>query len=114
MQVIISGRHTTVSAGLRQHIEEHFAKLSRYEKDLIRVEVTVLEEKARYLAEAELSIRKASPVHAEAEGPEARSAVDRLHGKLRRQLTRSRSRRRDHQGPPKDLRPPTEPEPGEE
>jgi ribosomal subunit interface protein len=114
MQVIISGRHTTVSAGLRQHIEESFAKLSRYEKDLMRVEVTLLEEKARYLAEAELSIRRAGPVHAEAEGPEARSAVDRLHTKLRRQLTRSRSRRRNHQGPPRELQGPTELGPDEE
>ncbi|MEE9206781.1 MAG: ribosome-associated translation inhibitor RaiA [Gemmatimonadota bacterium] len=114
MQVIISGRHTTVSPGLRQYIEEHFSKLSRYEKDLVRVEVTLLEERARFLAEAELSVRKAGPVHAEAEGPEARSALDRLHAKLRRQLRKSRSRRREHQGPSKEVHAPTEPEPSDE
>ncbi|MEN8144481.1 MAG: ribosome-associated translation inhibitor RaiA [Gemmatimonadota bacterium] len=114
MQVIISGRHTTVSAGLREYIEEHFGKLARYEKDLMRVELTLLEEKTRFLAEAELSIGRAGPVHAEAEGPDARSALDRLHGKLRRQLTKARSRRRDHQGPVKDVRLPNEPELAEE
>lgn len=111
MQIIISGRHMDVSADLREHIEDLCSRLSKYDRDLMRIEMTLTEERSRFVAEAELSIRKAGHLHAEADAGDVRSAVDRLHDKLKRLLTKARSRRRDHQGPPKDITIIAEPDP---
>lgn len=100
MQLIISGRNTAVTDDLRARIEEQFERLERYEPRASRAEITLWEEKNRCVAEAVLSIDRRPPVHGEAAAEAFRTALDRLHDKLARQLKKERSRRRDHRAPP--------------
>ncbi len=105
MQLIISGRNIEVTDDLRARIEEQFERLERYEPRASRAEITLWEEKDRCVAEAVLSIDRRPPVHAEATEEAFRTALDRLHDKLARQLKKERSRRRDHRAPPLDTLP---------
>lgn len=100
MQLIISGRNTDVTEDLRTRIEQQFERLRRYEPRTSRAEVTLWEEKNRCLAEAVLSIDRRPPVHGAAAAGAFRTALDRLHDKLVRQLKKERSQRRDHRAPP--------------
>ncbi|HSM08163.1 MAG TPA: ribosome-associated translation inhibitor RaiA [Gemmatimonadota bacterium] len=105
MQLIISGRNTEVTDDLRARIEEQFERLERYEPRASRAEITLWEERNRCVAEAVLSIDRRPPVHAEADAEAFRTALDRLHDKLARQLKKERSRRRDHRAPPLEALP---------
>jgi ribosomal subunit interface protein len=95
MQIIFSARNVEVAETVRRRVEEQFGRLSKFESSITRAEVTLLEEKNRCIAEANLSIDREAPVHGRAEAPDFRSAVDRLSDKLSRQLKKRRSRRRD-------------------
>jgi putative sigma-54 modulation protein len=99
MQIIISGRNVDVADGLRTHIEDRFARLSRFESRASRVEVTLAEEKNRSIAEAVLSVDGAGTMFAKAEAPEVRTAVDRLYDKLSRRAKKGRDMRRSHKSP---------------
>lgn len=103
MQLIISGRNVDVTDDLRRQIEDQFERLSRYEPRTSRAEITLWEEKQHAIAEAVLSVDRRPPVHGVARATEFRSALDRLHDKLARQLKKERGRRRDHQAPPLEV-----------
>ena len=103
MQVIISARHTELPDQIREHIEEQFRRLSRFEPRASRSEVTVREEGGSCVIEAVISIDGQAPVHGAAEGEMFRSATDRLIDKLATQLKKVRSRRKDHRGPGAEL-----------
>ena len=96
MQIIISGRNVDVADGLRTHIEDRFGRLSRFESRASRVEVTLVEEKNRSIAEAVMSVDGAGTMFAKAEAPEVRTAVDRLYDKLSRRAKKGRDIRRSH------------------
>ncbi len=96
MQVIISARHTTLPDHVRDHIQEQFQRLSRFEPRASRTEVTVREESGSCVIEAVVSIDGDASVHGTAEAEMFRSATDRLIDKLATQLKKVRSRRTDH------------------
>jgi ribosome-associated inhibitor A len=98
MQIIISGRHVDLAEDLREHIEERFRRLTKFDGRVSRIEVTLKEEKNRCAVEANLSVRRGTAIHARAEAPEFRTAVDRLYEKLSRQLKKNRSRGRERKG----------------
>ncbi len=99
MQIIISGRNVALAESLREHMEERFRRLERFDESVLRIEVTLSEEKKRCMVEANVSMRRGATVHAGAEAPEFRTAVDRVYEKLSRQMKKSRARVRDHKGP---------------
>ena len=103
MQIIISGRQVDLAEDLREHMEERFSRLARFDEGVSRIEVTLKEEKNRCAVEANLSVRRRSAIHAGAEAQEFRTAVDRLYEKLSRQLKKSRSRGREHKGKNGDM-----------
>ena len=103
MQIIISGRHVDLAEDLREHMEERFRRLAKFDGGVSRIEVTLKEEKNRCAIEANLSVRRRAAIHAGAEAQEFRTAVDRLYEKLSRQLKKSRSRGRDRKGKSGDL-----------
>lgn len=103
MQLIISGRHTDITDDLRAQIDEQFERLGRYEPLATRAEITLTEEAKECVAEAVLSIDRRPQVHAEARAEAFRTALDRLHDKLARQLKKERARRRDHRAPPLEV-----------
>ncbi|MFQ5530070.1 MAG: ribosome hibernation-promoting factor, HPF/YfiA family [Gemmatimonadota bacterium] len=98
MQVIISARHTELPDEVRDHIEEQFQRLIRFEPRVSRSEVTLREEGAWCVVEAVLSIDGRAPVHGAAEADVFRSAIDRVTDKLAKQLKKVRSRRRARRG----------------
>ena len=77
MQIIISGRQVDLAESLREHVEERFRRLERFDGDISRIEVTLREEKNRCRIEANLSVDRRAPIHAHAESTDFRSAVDR-------------------------------------
>ncbi len=103
MQIIISGRNVDLADNLREHVEERFGRLSKFDDGIQRIEVTLREEKKRCAVEANLLVKRRAPIHAGAEADEFRTAVDRLYEKLSKQLKKSRSRTRDHKARPQDL-----------
>ncbi len=103
MQVIITARHTELPDQIREHIEEQFQRLSRFEPRASRSEVTLREEGGSCVVEAVVSIDGQAPVHGAAAGEMFRSATDRLIDKLTTQLKKVRSRRKDHRGPVPEL-----------
>jgi len=100
MQIIISGRHVEVAESLREHMEDRFNRLVRFDDNVSRIEVTLSEERRRCLAEANVSIRRGTGVHAGAEAGDFRTAVDRLYEKLSRQLKSRREKVRDRKAAP--------------
>ncbi len=110
MQVIIAARQFELRDGLRELVEDRLERLERFEPRVTRAEVTLLEEKNHCEVEALLKVDRVAPIHARARARDFRTALDRLVDKLSRQLRRHRSRRRDHQGAPKDV--PLSPEEG--
>lgn len=102
MQIIISGRHVEVNESLRDHIDERFNRLSRFDENVSRIEVTLLEEKKRCLAEANVSSRNGI-IHAGAEGTEFRTAIDRLYEKLSKQIKSRRGKVRDRKTAPAEF-----------
>ncbi len=98
MQIIISGRNVALAESLREHMEERFRRLARFDESVSRIDVTLSEEKNRCMVEANVSVRRGATVHAGAEAPEFRTAVDKLYEKLSRQLKKRRERVRDRKG----------------
>ncbi|MCL7928003.1 MAG: ribosome-associated translation inhibitor RaiA [marine benthic group bacterium] len=100
MQIIISGRNVDVTDAIREHIDERFERLSKFEPRASRIEVILAEEKTRSIAEAVMSVDGSGPVVAKAEASEIRTAVDRLYDRLSRRARKERERRRNHKAPP--------------
>jgi putative sigma-54 modulation protein len=100
MQIIISGRHVELAESLREHLEERFDRLGRFDENVSRIEVTLSEEKKRCMVEANVSVRRGTSIHAGAEAADFRTAVDRTHEKLSRQLKSRRERVRNHKKVP--------------
>ncbi|WP_419935449.1 ribosome hibernation-promoting factor, HPF/YfiA family [Candidatus Palauibacter sp.] len=101
MKTIITARNTDVS-DLRDVIEARFQRLERFEPRASRAEIVFTREKLSVRAAAVVSVDRARPVHGEAEGPDPRTALDRLTEKLGNQLRRNHDRYREHAAPPLD------------
>lgn len=101
MQVIVSARRFDVTDELRRVVEGRFAKLSRFEPLVSRVEVVLLDEKNRCEVEARVSVDRGGILHARGEASDFRTALDRTVERLERQLRKHHSRRRDHQASPR-------------
>lgn len=99
MQIVVATRNGELSERQREMVREQFARLSRFESRVSRIEVTLSEQKNRWEVEALASIDRAEPVHAHAEHGDVRGAVDRAVDRMGRQLRKLRSRHVDHQGP---------------
>lgn len=100
MQLVISGRHVELAESLREHMEERFNRLARFDESVSRIEVTLSEEKKRCMVEANVSVRRGTVIHAETEASDFRTAVDRTYEKLSRQLKSRREKARDHKAVP--------------
>ena len=99
MEVSVTARKFELSESLRQFAEERLARLLRYDSRLLRVAVTLTEEKRGRTAEALAAISGDVDVHAEATAEDFRSALHRVSEKLTRQLKRRHDQYRDHQAP---------------
>lgn len=99
MKISMTARHFELNDALRQHVENRFAGLSRYNHRMSRLEVTLTDEKREKRVEARAGVDGDVDIFAEASADEFRTAVNRVSDKLARQLKRRRDRRTDHQAP---------------
>ena len=103
MDIVVTGRHLTVSDRFRAHIEEKLEKITQLEPRTRRVEVLVSHEPNRRQAEVcdkvEITCYAKGPVvRAEACVEDKYAALDLAIDKLMERLRRQKDRRQDHRG----------------
>ena len=103
MDIVVTGRHLTVSDRFRAHIEEKLAKVSQLEPRTRRIEVLVSHEPNRRQAKAcdkvEITCYAKGPVvRAEACTEEKHAALDMAIDKLMERLRRKNDKRQVHRG----------------
>ena len=103
MDIVVSGRHLTVSDRFRDHIEEKLAKITQLEPRTRRVEVMVSHEANRRQAKAcdrvEVTCHSKGPVvRAEACAEDKYAALDMVLDKLMERLRRKHGKRQVRRG----------------
>jgi putative sigma-54 modulation protein len=98
MQIEIKGRNVAVTDELRTHVEKRFGKVAKQVSDLARLEVTLIEEKARpaahrHIAEVTLVLKGVTLRARDASGDIVHS-VNLCADELSRQVKRHRDKRR--------------------
>jgi putative sigma-54 modulation protein len=98
VRIEIRARNTALSDGLRAHVEDRFANVSKQVSDLARLEVELMEEKNPAIANgkvAEATLRlKGITLRARESSTDLRHSVDLVADKLARQVKRHRDKRR--------------------
>ncbi|MFC6086990.1 ribosome hibernation-promoting factor, HPF/YfiA family [Sphaerisporangium aureirubrum] len=103
MDIIVKGRHTSVSDRFRDHVTTKLARIERLDNKLIRVDVEVSKQ-ANVRAQdererVELTIHSKGPaIRAEASADDRFAALDIALGKLEGRLRRIADRRKVHHG----------------
>lgn len=100
MDVRITTRHVDLSGTFRELAEDRARKLTKYEPELMAVDLLFDEDHGEMVTEARADVPGRPPVIAHSAAHDQRHALDETLRKLARQLRRSRSKRLDHQGPP--------------
>ena len=103
MDIVVTGRHLTVSDRFRTHIEDKLAKVSQLEPRTRRIEVLVSHEPNRRQAKAgdrvEITCYAKGPVvRAEACAEDRYAAMDMAIDKLMERLRRKNDKRQVHRG----------------
>jgi ribosomal subunit interface protein len=100
LRVTITARHCNISDPLRERAEDQMQRLTKYHPRVTGADVVFTEVKRVRHVEVIISIDRAEPVIARADGGEFRSALDKVVDRLSRMLRRARSAEKDHQAPP--------------
>lgn len=95
MQINIDGHHVEITAALRQHVLEKFERLQRHSDRITSSHVTLVVEKNRHKAEAQIHLAGAE-VFAQAEDDDMYAAIDSLTDKLDRQLLKHKEKLKSH------------------
>lgn len=103
MDVVVKGRHCTVSDQFRTYVDEKINRLEKLDDRVIRVEVEVSAERNKrqhdQAARVEITLRTKGPVvRAEAAAEEKGAAFDVALDRLMAQLRRAADRKRVHHG----------------
>lgn len=103
MDIIVKGRHTSVSDRFRDHVTTKLARIERLDNRLIRVDVEVSKEANVRVTDdrerVELTIHSRGPaIRAEASADDRFAALDLALGKLEGRLRRISDRRKVHHG----------------
>jgi putative sigma-54 modulation protein len=98
VRIEIRTRNTAVPEGLRAHVEDRFAKISKQVSELARLDLELMEEKNPAIAngkvaEATLHL-KGITLRARESSTDLRHSVDLVADKLSRQVKRHRDKRR--------------------
>jgi putative sigma-54 modulation protein len=116
MQVTVKGRNTDVPEKLRAHAQQKLTKVERFDDRILAMDVEFSEERnPRRVADAhkvEVTVTtKSRLVRAEASAADPAAAVDRVIGRLERQIKKLKGRRVDrtqHAESVKGMAPPVE------
>jgi ribosomal subunit interface protein len=103
MDVVVKGRHCTVSDQFRAFVDEKITRLEKLDDRVIRVDVEVSAERNRrqhdQAARVEITLRTKGPVvRAEAAAEDKNAAFDVALDRLMAQLRRAADRKRVHHG----------------
>lgn len=103
MDVVVKGRHCSVTDRFRRHVEDKLVRLERFAAKAIRLEVEVSKERNPRLADrserVEITFLSKGPaVRAEAAADDRFSALDLALDKLLARLRKAHDRRRVHHG----------------
>lgn len=85
MQLNITGHHVELTDSMKNYVTEKLDKLERHMDGITNVQVTLLVEKQRQIAEATLHVSGAD-IHGRAENEDMYAAIDLLIDKLDRQI----------------------------
>jgi putative sigma-54 modulation protein len=96
----ITGRHLVVTPALRQHIENRFERLARYEVKLSHLEVILGVSKLQHSAEVVCTLQ-GRRVQAKASTGEMYATIDQLVDRLGVQIRKLKERQADHKEPTK-------------
>ena len=96
----ITGRHLVVTPALRQHIENRFERLARYEVRLSHPEVILSVSKLQHSAEVVCTMQ-GRRIQAKASTREMYATIDQLVDRLGVQIRKHKERRADHKEPTK-------------
>ena len=99
MDILVTARKFDLNDSLREYVERRLSRLERYDGRLVRVEVTLTQEKNRRRVEALAVIEGDVDVHAETTADQFRQALNKVSEKLTRQIKRRQDQRNDHQAP---------------
>lgn len=103
MDIVVSGRHCTISDEVRQQVTERLASVEKLRDRVIRIEVEFTNEESKgshdddMLCEITL-LSKGPVVRAEAHAQDKMVAFDKAMDKLKSQLRKAHDRRRKHRG----------------
>jgi ribosome hibernation promoting factor len=110
----ITGRHLVVTPALRQHIENRFERLVRYEVKLSHLEVILGVSKLQHSAEVVCTMQ-GRRIQAKASTREMYATIDQLVDRLGVQIRKYKERQAEHKEPTKrSVRKPLRPVPREE
>ncbi len=103
MQIVVTGRRTTVDEQLRAYLSDRLSRLDKLDPKVDRVDVEVCEEANPRLADQRVRVEltwhgRGPVVRGEAAGGEPQEAIDLALAKLDRRLRKAADRRRIHRG----------------
>lgn len=96
----ITGRHLVVTPALRQHIENRFERLTRYEVKLSHLEVILGVSKLQHCAEVVCTMQ-GRRIQAKGSTREMYATIDQLVDRLGVQIRKHKERQADHKEPTK-------------
>lgn len=96
----ITGRHLVVTPALKQHIEDRFERLGRYEVKLSHMEVILSVSKLQHMAEVVCTMQ-GRRIQAKASTTEMYATIDQLVDRLAVQIRKYKERQADHKEPAK-------------
>jgi putative sigma-54 modulation protein len=98
MQIDVKGRHTPVTASLREHVEKRFTRVGKQVSELARLEVELSEERNPAIAENQVAeatlYLKGITLRASDRSRDLRHAINLCEEELSRQVKRHREKRR--------------------
>lgn len=98
MRVKITGRHVVITEALRRHIENRMSRLDRYGVELGDVQVVVVVEKYRHMAEAMVKVNGVT-IQGKASTRQMYASIDQVLEKICRQIQKRKAKLTDHRPP---------------
>ena len=99
MQVVITGRHVTLTPREKEHLEKKAGKLTRYYDRIQRIDVLVEKTAAAFVVEVLVNAEHRLEFVATASADEVYAAMDAVMDKLERQLSSHKERFRNRKHP---------------
>lgn len=103
MDIVVTGRHMTISESLREQVEDRIATIEKLRDRVIRAEVeftaTETKNQPSQAIKVEITLRSKGPViRAEATGEDKVAAFEKALDRVKVQLRKAADRRKTHRG----------------